>query len=113
MLLVKAELGRAVHHELVQLLERTGVEQDVEALAGRQLAPLMLRLDALQAAAKARLVFHFEELLQPFFVCHVEDRSRGSPDAAGYVCTIGLRRRRLSRGHLDTMLLPAADTLHA
>ena len=69
-LLVEAELGRAVHHQLVHLLERAGVEENVEPLAGRELPALVLRLDALQAAAKARLVLHFEEPLATFCVCH-------------------------------------------
>src|SRR5581483_11821701 len=66
-LLVEAELGRAVDHELVHLLERAGVEQDVEAFAGGELAALVLRFDAPGAAAQARLLLHLQEALQAFF----------------------------------------------
>ena len=62
MLLVEAELGRAVDDERVDLLEGAGVEQDVDALAGGELAALVLRFDALQAAAEAGLILHLEEL---------------------------------------------------
>src|SRR5262249_28404309 len=46
------EFGRAVLDEHVELLERALVEQKLDALAGGQFAPGMLRLDALFAAAK-------------------------------------------------------------
>ena len=87
-LLVHAELGRAVDHQLVELLERARVEEDVDALAGGQLAALVLRFDALQAAAEASLILHLEESFEPFFVRHRADRSKGRFLAAGYVCTI-------------------------
>ena len=53
--LLHAEIGRAVLDEHVELLEGALVEQKLDALAGRQLAAAVLRLDALLAAAEARL----------------------------------------------------------
>ena len=44
-LLVEAEVGRAVGHERVELDERARVEQQLEPLARRQLAPRVLLLD--------------------------------------------------------------------
>ena len=46
---------RAVLDEHVELLEGARVEQELDALAGGQLAAAVLRLDALLAAAEARL----------------------------------------------------------
>ena len=53
-LLGHAELGAAVLDEGVDLLERALVEQQVQALARRQLAALVLRRDAPRPAAVAR-----------------------------------------------------------
>ncbi len=49
-----AEVDRAMLDEHVVFLERPGIEQHVDALAGRQLALGVLRLDAALAAAQAR-----------------------------------------------------------
>jgi hypothetical protein len=58
--------------EHVELLEGAFVEQELDALAGGELAPAVLRLDALLATAQASLctpllkpfkhVFHWESL---------------------------------------------------
>ena len=69
-LLVHAELGGPMDHELVELFKRAGIEQDVDALARGQLAALVLRFDALQAAAEASLILHLEQSFEPFFVRH-------------------------------------------
>ena len=53
--LLHAEIARAVLDEHVELLEGALVEQKLDALAGRQLAAAVLRLDALFAAAEAGL----------------------------------------------------------
>ncbi len=53
--LLHAEFGGAVFDEHVELLERALVEQEFDALAGGQLAALVLRLDALLPAAELRL----------------------------------------------------------
>ena len=52
---VGAELGRAMDDQRFQLGEAALVEEDVEAFAGGQLSPRVLRLDALAAAAEKRL----------------------------------------------------------
>ena len=52
LLLLHAEVGAAVRHEAVELDERALVEQQVDALARGQLALLVLRGDALRAAAQ-------------------------------------------------------------
>ena len=62
MLLVHAELGRAVDHELIHLFERARIEQDIEALASGELPAGVLSFDALQASAEAGLILHLEEL---------------------------------------------------
>ena len=54
LVLLHAELGRAVLDEHVEFLERSLVEQQLDALAGGQLAAGVLRLDALLAAAELR-----------------------------------------------------------
>ena len=51
-LLVHAEVAAAVRDELVDLLERAGIEQEVDALARGQLAGLVLAAQALLAAAQ-------------------------------------------------------------
>src|SRR3989441_9476771 len=63
LLVREPEVRGAVRHEPVQLHERPGVEQHVEALARRHLALLVLRLDAVRAAAQLGLgAFLLEEL---------------------------------------------------
>ena len=54
LLVLHAEIDRAVLDEHVVFLERAGIEQHVDALARRQLALGVLRLDAALAAAQAR-----------------------------------------------------------
>ena len=50
-----AEIARTVLDEHVELLERVAVQQELDALARGELAALVLRLDALLAAAAARI----------------------------------------------------------
>ena len=58
---VEPELGRPVGDERVELDERSGIEQEVEPLAGRQLAPRVLALDPDRAATEQRLGAHLLE----------------------------------------------------
>ena len=60
-LLVDAEVGGPMRHERIQLHEAAFVEQQLDALARRQLAAFVLLLDALLAAAELRL---FAQLCQ-------------------------------------------------
>jgi hypothetical protein len=71
-LFVEPEFRRAMHHQLVHLFERPRVEEDVQPLPRRQLAPVMLRFDALRAAAEARLILHLQQALEPVFVRHAQ-----------------------------------------
>src|SRR5262249_57544445 len=81
--LVHAELGRAVLHEHVELLERAFVHQELEPLARGELAALVLRFDARLAAAGARAPAAFFELVED--VLH----GRASPpsDRKSIACT--------------------------
>ena len=62
--LLHAELGRAVLDEHVELLERALVHEQLEALAGGELAALVLGFDARIAAAFARPPAAFFELFE-------------------------------------------------
>ena len=66
-LLLHAEFGRAVLDEHVEFLERALVEEQLDALARGQFAALVLGLDALFAAAQARLVPPFVESVEDVF----------------------------------------------
>ena len=65
--LFHAEIHRAVGDEHVVFFEGAGIEQHIEALAGRQLALGVLGVDALLAAAQAGRVAarlkRFDDLL--------------------------------------------------
>jgi hypothetical protein len=63
-LLLHAELGAAVVDEGVDLLERAGIEQELQALANAELAALVLRGDTLGPAAHACGLAFRVELLQ-------------------------------------------------
>ena len=65
--LVRAEIGVAVLHEHVELLEGIRIEQQLDALAGGELALGMLRLDALFAAPGAGAVTAFFEFSEDVF----------------------------------------------
>ena len=65
--LLHAEIDAAMLDEHVELLERAVVEQKLDALPRRQLAPAMLRLAALLAAAGARPIPPDFQLFQDFF----------------------------------------------
>ena len=66
------EAVRPVAGEHVELDERARVEQEVEALAGGELAPLVLAADRRLVAGRARLFLQLGELLEPLV-----DRVRG------------------------------------
>ena len=68
LLIGEPEIGGAVGDEAIELDERTGIEQHVEALARRHLPFLMLRGDALDAATLLRLRTFLLQQLQ--FVAH-------------------------------------------
>ena len=53
-LLVHAEIAASVGHQLVDLFEGAGIEQELDALARRQLAGRVLAREPLFAAAKLR-----------------------------------------------------------
>ena len=59
--------ARAVLDEHVELLERALVDQQLDALAGGQLAALVLRVDARLAAAEAGLGAALLELVEDVF----------------------------------------------
>ena len=59
-----AEAVRAVAGEHVELDERARVEQQVDALAGGELAPLVLAPDRRLAARRARLFLQLRQLLE-------------------------------------------------
>src|SRR6185312_1680275 len=65
--LVRAEIGVAVLHEHVELLEGVRIEQQLDALAGSELALGVLRLDALFAAAGAGTFTAFFEFGEDVF----------------------------------------------
>ncbi len=62
-LLLEAEVARAMGHEGVELHEAVGVQQQIEALSGGELALLVLLVDAGLAAAEARLGAQLVETL--------------------------------------------------
>ncbi len=66
LLLLHAELGAAVLDEGVELLEGVLVHQKLDALAGGELAALVLGVDAHLTAAKGRVVAPPLELLDDF-----------------------------------------------
>src|SRR5262249_40294864 len=66
LLLVHAEVDAAVLDEHVELLERALVHQELDALARRQLATLVLGLDARLAAAEPGVVAPHLELCDNF-----------------------------------------------
>ena len=62
--LLDAEAVRAVAGEHVELDERAGVEQQLDALAGGELAPLVLAPDRRLGAGVQRLFLQLAELLE-------------------------------------------------
>ena len=70
LLLLHPEVGAAVRHELVDLDEAAGIEEQLDALARGELARGVLALDAGGAAAEHRLLVHLLELLDLFFDGH-------------------------------------------
>ncbi len=64
-LLIHAEIGAAMLDQLVHLLERAFVEQQIDAFARRQLALLMLPPHALFTAARLGISMASAHLCQP------------------------------------------------
>src|SRR5579884_411909 len=62
-LLVHPEIAVAMDDQLVELLERAGVEEQLDALARGELAFLVLTLDARFAAAQLAFAFALFELV--------------------------------------------------
>ena len=91
MRLIHAEIDAAVLDIHVELLEGAFVEQEVEALARRELAALVLRLDARGAAPGPRPVAADFKLFQDFL------HSRSPDDAPMTVNSMGLRWRKWRR----------------
>jgi hypothetical protein len=60
-LVLHAELGAAMTGEAVALLEGLGIEQDIDALAGGELAGFVLLVDALLPAAEVEDALAFLE----------------------------------------------------
>ena len=58
-----AEIETAVRDELVELFERAGIEQEIDPLAGGQLAGFVLAAQPLRAAALLGPAFEFRERL--------------------------------------------------
>ena len=69
-LLLHVEVGAAVGDEHVEFLERAFVEQQCDALAGRQLALFVLFVDAFLAAAHAGFATLVEQLFNLLFKSH-------------------------------------------
>jgi hypothetical protein len=67
-LLVQAELRGTVRDERIQLDERPGVEQQVEALARRELAPGVLAIDAGRSPTEQGLGSHALESIEALVV---------------------------------------------
>src|SRR5207247_10341421 len=82
LLVGEPEVGRAVRHEAVELDERAGIEQRVEALARRHLPLLVLDLDALGAAAELGLGALLLEQLE--LLTHSHEQNLGSREQDGY-----------------------------
>ncbi len=78
--LLHAEIGRAVLDEHVELLERAVIEQQLDALARRELAARVLRRDALLAAAEPRLR---APVFEPFEHVFHERRFHSGRDRSG------------------------------
>ena len=82
LLLLQAEVGAAVGHEGVELLEAALVEQPVDAFPGGVLTLVVLLLDALLAASQAGLVAQVGQLQDLALDAH-GGRLRGEPRGAG------------------------------
>ena len=74
LLVAHAEVVAGVLHQGVRLFEGTGVEEDVDALAGRQLPRFVLGVEALLAPAHAT---RLEELLEALHTAAHGDSGRG------------------------------------
>ena len=80
-LLGHAEIGAAMLDEHVDLFERAGIEQQLQALARRQLAAFVLRRDPPGTAARSGGLPLGVELLEDLLHGHpfLRSHARGSP----------------------------------
>jgi hypothetical protein len=62
--LLHPEIAAAVHHQLVDLVERAGIEEEIDALARRQLARGMLPVEPVLPAAQFGEDFQLREGLE-------------------------------------------------
>ena len=70
---VEAEIRGAVRDEGVELDERAGIEQKLQALTRGQLAAFVLRVDSFLPAAELRLGAHVAQTIEALFLGgHVE-----------------------------------------
>ena len=74
---IGAELGRAVDHQRFQLGKTALVEEDVQPLAGGQLAARVLRFDSPAAAAESPFLLELAQSLQPVSYRHVTASPEG------------------------------------
>ena len=88
LVLVGVEVRVSVFDEHVELLERIGIEKQLDALAGGQLAARMLRFDAGFTAAKAGAAAAFVEIVKDLF--------HGQPAKYGAAAICGCKARRSS-----------------
>src|SRR5205823_14246508 len=88
LLLLHPEIVAAVHLELVELDEAAGVEEELDPLAGGELAFLVLLLDPLLAAAQLRLQVERGEL----FPRSELRQSRGALGGGNAAGRLGLRK---------------------
>ena len=102
--LIHAEIDAAVLDIHVELLEGAFVEQEVEALARRELAALVLGLDARGAAAGPRPVAADFKLFQDFL------HSRSPSDAPMTVNSMGLRVTQMASHPGLPMFIPSRKT---
>jgi hypothetical protein len=91
-----AELGDAMLDEHVELLEGALVEQEVDALAGRELALGVLGGDALGASAHPRL---FAALLE-FFQDRLQIQARPSLSCRAWVVGATSRGKGVASGRI-------------
>ena len=91
--IVHAEVAAAVGDELVGLDERPGIEEEVDALARRQLAGVVLLLEAIFAAAELGPALEILEMLDRI---HLARRACG-PTAVAPACAFSQSARNFFR----------------
>ncbi len=77
-LFLHPEVGGSMDDELVELLERAGIEEEGDALPRRELAFVVLAVDAVLSASQLAFPFAALELVEPGFGGHrLQSLSRG------------------------------------